>query len=146
MTFVVGFMKRTFLNTDKPIITLASPITTIPIPMLWLAFPLDVAIRAPDIAENPFPIASPIILEVPGFFANMVTNWVLFPVALKSKPFLVCKYQSSTSFIIIAITTTHYNPPTILYLKNTKINIINVSKTISQPKVDKIQPHSYLKK
>ena len=97
ITLVVAFMKRTFWSRLMPMITDARPMTTIPGPICRLAVWVFCAIAAPATAAKPLPSARPMILEVPGLRASMVTNCSLLPVARSSMPDRVEKYQSSSS-------------------------------------------------
>ena len=101
MTTAVVAFKRFPLNTFVPMITLASPITIVPVPIEISKNLCCWHITLPANATNPFEIASPTIFTNPLSFARDVTIVSLSPTALKRYPDFVFKYRSNNTFAMI---------------------------------------------
>ncbi len=82
MTAVVDFTNPTRLNSFVPMITLARPITMVPVPILISKNPFCWQYTEPARAARPFAMARPMILTMPLSLAREVTRVSLSPTAL----------------------------------------------------------------
>ncbi len=102
-TLEVTRSRVTLRNRLVPMMTLASPMTTVPVPIeasknLWCC-----AKRQPLMVTSALEIASPTILIFPLSTPWEVTMVSLSPTARSINPDLVVRYQSSRYFEIIVM-------------------------------------------
>ena len=98
---VVAFINDILSNKDVPIITAASPITTVPVPIPTSAKPWYWAVTAPAVAESALLIRSPNIFTISLFTPKEDTTCSLSPTAISKKPDFVLRYKSKRIFTII---------------------------------------------
>ena len=97
-------MKETFFNRLIPMITLARPMTIVPVPIEMSKYLCCCAKIHPLNVTSPLAIARPMILIMPLSTPIEVTMVSLSPTARSRYPDLVLIYQSSKNFIISVIT------------------------------------------
>ena len=104
MTAVVVLRNPSFAKSFVPIITLARPVTMVPVPTLISKKPCCWQNTQPARAASPLARASPMIFTVPLSLARAVTRVSLSPAARRSRPERVFRYRSKRSFTISTIT------------------------------------------